>query len=47
VPIRLSLTPGQVGDAPAGLGLIGDLADSAILIADRNYDTNAIRDHAA
>ena len=46
-PVRLSLTPGQAGDAPAGLDLVGDLADGAILIADRAYDTNAIRDHAA
>ena len=46
-PIRFVLTPGQAGDAPAGLDLIDDLAPGAILIADRAYDTNAIRDHAA
>lgn len=46
-PVRLSLTPGRAGDAPAGLDLIGDLADGAILIADRACDTNAIRGHAA
>ena len=44
-PVRLVLTPGQAGDAPAGLGLIGDLAPGSIVIADRAYDTNAIRDH--
>jgi len=46
-PVRLSLTPGQAGDAPAGLDLVGDLTEGAILIADRAYDTNSIRDHAA
>ena len=46
-PIRFLLTPGQANDAPAGLDLIGDLTPGAILIADRAYDTNAIRDHSA
>lgn len=45
-PVRLVLTPGQAGDAPAALDLIGDLAPGSIVIADRAYDTNAIRDHA-
>lgn len=45
-PIRLGLTPGQAGDAPAALDLIEDLAPGSILIADRAYDTNAIREHA-
>ena len=46
-PIRLSLTPGQAGDALAGQDLIGGLRPGATLIADRAYDTNAIRDFAA
>ena len=46
-PIRLMLTPGQAGDAPAGQALIADLRPGATLIADRAYDTDAIRAHAA
>lgn len=42
-PIRLVLTAGQAGDAPAGLELMSGIAPGAILIADRAYDTNAIR----
>jgi transposase len=46
-PIRLELTPGQAGDAPMAATLLGNLAPGATLIADRAYDTNAIRDLAA
>lgn len=46
-PIRLMLTPGQANDAPPAVPLIGDLSGGAILIADRAYDSDAIRDHAA
>ena len=46
-PIRLSLTPGQAGDAPAAIDLMADLAPGATLLADRAYDTNAIRALAA
>ena len=46
-PVRLALTPGQAGDAPVAPGLIGELAPGAIVLADRAYDTNAIRDHAS
>ena len=42
-PIRLMLTPGQAGDAPAAATLLEDLAPGATLIADRAYDTNAVR----
>lgn len=42
-PIRLSLTPGQAGDAPQALPLIEHLAAGATLLADKAYDTNAIR----
>ena len=45
-PVRLSLTPGQAGDAPEAVPLMADLGPGATLIADRAYDTNAIRDHA-
>ncbi len=46
-PVKLMLTPGQAGDAPVAATLLEDLAPGATLIADRAYDTNAIRDLAA
>ena len=46
-PVKLVLTPGQAGDAPAAASLLEDLAVGATLIADRAYDTNAIRDLAS
>ena len=46
-PIRLELTPGQAGDAPVAASLLKALAPGATLIADRAYDTNAIRALAA
>ena len=46
-PVRLMLTAGQANDAPVAAALLEDLADGATLIADRAYDTNAIRALAA
>ncbi len=46
-PVRLALTPGQAGDAPAAMNLMADLAAGATLLADRAYDTNSIRAFAA
>ena len=46
-PVRLELTPGQAGDAPVAATLLETLAPGATLLADRAYDTNAIRDLAA
>ena len=46
-PVKLILTPGQAGDAPVAASLLEDLAPGATLIADRAYDTNAIREFAA
>jgi transposase len=46
-PVRLMLTPGQAHDAPVAAALLEDLADGATLIADRAYDTNAVRALAA
>lgn len=46
-PVRLELTPGQAGDAPVAATLLENLAPGATLIADRAYDTNAIRALAA
>jgi transposase len=46
-PIRLTLTPGQAGDAPVGTAFVAYLDEGATLIADRAYDTNPIREGAA
>lgn len=43
LPVRLILTPGQAGDAPVAQALLADLRAGATLIADRAYDTDAIR----
>jgi len=45
-PFRFALTPGQAHDAPPAMGLIDDMREGAILLADRAYDTNAIRELA-
>ena len=46
-PVRITLTAGQAGDAPVAPGLLELLAPGATLIADRAYDTDAIRGLAA
>ena len=46
-PVKLRLTPGQAGDAPVAPVLLDELAPGATLLADRAYDTNAVRDLAA
>lgn len=43
-PVKLALTAGQAGDAPAAAQMLPLIAPGATLIADRAYDTNAIRD---
>lgn len=45
-PVRLVLTPGQAGDAPVAADLLSELREGATLIADRAYDTDAIRARA-
>ena len=45
-PVRLELTAGQAADAPMAEKLLSDLQPGATLLADRAYDTNAIRDLA-
>lgn len=42
-PIHLLLTAGRAGDAPAGRELLARLALGGILLADKAYDTDAIR----
>jgi transposase len=46
-PIHLALTAGQAGDAPAGRELLARLAPGGILLADKAYDTDAIRAETA
>ena len=46
-PVRLELTAGQAGDAPAAETLLEELSSGATLIADRAYDTDAVRGFAA
>ena len=45
-PMRLALTAGQAHDGRPAEELLGDLREGAILLADRAYDSNAIRDFA-
>jgi transposase len=45
-PVRLALTAGQAHDGRPAEELLGDLREGAILLADRAYDSNAIRDFA-
>lgn len=45
-PVRLELTAGQAADAPMAEKLLADLQPGATLLADKAYDTDAIRDFA-
>ncbi len=45
-PIRITLTPGQAHDGTTADALLNDLKPGAILLADKAYDSNAIRDQA-
>ena len=46
-PIHLILTAGQAGDAPVGRELLARLGPGGILLADKAYDTDAIRAETA
>ncbi|WP_109446791.1 IS5 family transposase [Azospirillum sp. TSH64] len=46
-PVRLRLTAGQVADCIEADALTEDLGEGAILLADKGYDSNAIRTKAA
>jgi transposase len=46
-PIRLGLTAGQTNDCRPALELLADLETETILLADKAYDTEAIRSFAA
>ncbi len=45
-PIRIALTPGQAHDGTAAEELLANLKPGATLLADKAYDSNAIRDQA-
>jgi transposase len=44
LPLRLGLTAGQAHDAPAALTLLDRLDPRTIVLGDKAYDGNAIRD---
>lgn len=46
-PVTLRLTGGQVADCTEAEALIDDLDEGDILLADKGYDSNAIRAKAA
>ena len=46
-PIRVHLTPGQAHDGKAAEALLSDLQEGTTLLADRAYDSNAIRNQAS
>src|SRR5918997_1000182 len=45
-PIRITLTPGQAHDGSAAEELLADLKPGTTLLADKAYDSNAIREQA-
>jgi transposase len=45
-PIRISLTPGQAHDGTAAEELLANLTPGTTLLADKAYDSNAIREQA-
>ena len=46
-PIKLKLTAGQASDVASASELIADLPEDAMLIADKGYDANALREAVA
>jgi len=44
LPIKLTLTPGQAHDANGAAMLLTDLADGGIVLGDKAYDADWIRD---
>lgn len=46
-PIKLHLTAGQKSDIESAEGLIADLPEGAMLLADKGYDANTLREAVA
>jgi transposase len=44
LPVRLKLTPGQAHDGRSAADMLDDLGEGQILLADRAYDSDALRD---
>lgn len=44
IPIRLSLTPGQASDVHGAEALLNDLRRGAVVLADKGYDADWIRE---
>ena len=44
LPIRLGLTPGQAYDGESAMELLNALPENAMVVADKAYDANAIRE---
>jgi transposase len=44
LPVQLELSPGQANDAPMAELLLNDLPRGAVVLADRAYDADWIRD---
>jgi len=42
-PLALKLTPGQAHDGRSAADMLGGLAEGQVLLADRAYDSNALR----
>jgi transposase len=47
LPLELILTPGQAADCPAAAHLLGRLRAGTILLADKAYDADWLRDEIA
>ena len=47
LPIALKLTEGQAHDGRSAEDLLGGMGDGQILLADRAYDSDALRDSLA
>jgi transposase len=47
LPIKLALTPGQVHDSQAAPQLLGALPAASVVLADKAYDAQWIRDRIA
>ena len=47
LPIALKLTPGQAHDGRSAEGMLESLEAGDILLADRRYDSDALRDQMA
>ncbi|MGQ3212463.1 transposase [Shinella sp.] len=46
LPVRLELSAGQAADAPMAEKLLSDIQPGSTLLADKAYDTDAIRNFA-